>query len=76
MPYTFAQDRDSQEIWAAKTDHAGRVVAIAGPLAATDISDSRLPDYPYRTDREALQDFNSHGEQFRWGLLPDSAEPA
>lgn len=76
MRYTFAQHQFSRETWAAQLDDSGEVVGIAGPLSPNEISDSQLPDYLYRTDEQILQDFNRHPDHFRWGLVPDAAEPA
>ncbi len=76
MPFTFMKHNESGEMWAARTEEAGRVRAICGPLAPYEISDSRLPDYAYREDERELADFNAHREEFTVGLVPDVAEPA
>jgi hypothetical protein len=74
MHYTFAQHLLSDEIWAAQIDDNRAVIAIAGPLPASEISDSQLPSYDYRSDPVELRDFNQRAEDFRWGLVPDAAE--
>lgn len=76
MRYTFVQHKFSEETWAAQLDDLGHVVGIAGPLPASAVSDSLLPEYTYRDDAATLADFNDHPDDFRWGLVPDAAEPA
>lgn len=75
MHYTFLNHILSGELWAARVEDSGRVVAVCGPLSNTDVSDSRLPEYPYQTEERVLADFNEHPDDFRWGLIPDAAEP-
>lgn len=75
MRYTFAQHKLSQETWAAMLDEDRRVIGACGPLPSGEVSDSLLPEYPYRSDAEFLSDFNQHPEEFLWGLVPDAANP-
>lgn len=75
MRYLFLQHKLSNETWAARVNDAGRVVGVNGPLAAGAVSDSLLPMYSYRGDAAMIADFNAHPEDFRWGLVPDAAEP-
>jgi hypothetical protein len=75
MRYRFAQHKLSQEIWATRIDEGGRVVAICGPLPLTDVSDSLLPEYVYRSDPKELADFNEHPDDFTWEMLPDAVAP-
>jgi hypothetical protein len=75
MRYTFLQHLPSGEVWAAKVDDQELVIGVSGPLAATEISDSRLPEFNYRSDQQLLADFNDRRDEFVRGLIPDAAEP-